>query len=103
MKKDSFVMYTQWRELIFPLSKDAKAALLDIIFAYADLEFPDPVLAEIEGELEPVDKAQVRILENLITGQMERDAQRYEEVIAARRAAGKASGRSRAARKANST
>lgn len=78
--RNSFVMYTEYREHIKLLTDEDKGKLLSAIFDYAAGEQPD-----ISG--------MVLMAFSFIRAQMDRDAASYEEKIAQRQNAGKRGGR----------
>lgn len=83
--KKSFVLYTDYRELLSDLSKDQKADLLDAIFAYA--------LGE-SVNLDPVTKVAFRF----ISAQMDRDNEKWEKTRKARQEAGSKGGLAKASK-----
>ena len=89
MKKDSFVLYTEFSPSISRLSDESCGKLFKMIMTYAEGEIP-----EMKG-VKDTEKMTVSVLFGLITNRMDRDAERYEAVVEARRRAGKESGRAR--------
>ena len=75
MGRNSFVLYTEYKEPISLLSVEEKAQLLEAIFEYADGN---------EVEL----KGAAMMAFSFIKAQMDRDTEKYEEICKKRREAG---------------
>lgn len=78
--KNSFVLYTDYRQHIDLLSVEEKAQLLDAIFKYADGEND----IELDG--------MAGMAFSFIRAQMDRDNEKYERICEKRRAVGKLGG-----------
>lgn len=101
MKKDSFILYTEQRQVFLELPTEIKAALIDMIFAFADND--ETACNEILSGFEQQQRMVLNMAFKFISARMERDSERYAEVVEARRQAGKASAQSRAKKKAEKT
>lgn len=84
MEKNSFVMYTDYRQHIELLTREQKGDLLSAIFAYAD----EDNLPEMDG--------MTQMAFSFIKGQMDRDKEKYNKVVEKRSQAGKQGGRPKA-------
>lgn len=96
MKRDSFVLYTQWYSFISHLTDSGKAAILEGIFSVA-LDGKTKAYEENFAKLKDEEKGKVEMLMEVINRQMKEDGKKWEKTVAARREAGKASAASRAA------
>ena len=84
MKKDSFVLYTEYMEQIELLSMDQRGILLTAIFAYAsDAELPD---------MDGITKMAFAFIKSRI----DKDTEKYAKTIEKRKEAGKLGGRPKA-------
>ena len=84
-QKKSFVLYTDYKEHIDMLSKDAKANLIDHIFSYVNGEDVNPSGDE-------------RFVFSFIKSQLDRDSEKYEKIKEKRVLAGKTGGLAKASK-----
>lgn len=90
----SFRLQTEYLPILETLSDEAKGKLFHAIMVYASTGIR-PVIVNIKDR----DKVAFSTIYELISNRIEREASRNAEVSEARSIAGKASGRSRAAKK----
>lgn len=83
--KNSFVLYTDYQEQLELLSMEQRGALLTAIMAYA----ADKALPDMDGV--------TKMAFSFIRANMDRDREKYEKTIEARRAAGRSGGLTKAA------
>lgn len=78
--KDSFILYTEYKEQLKFLTKEQKADLLDAVMEYADT-----------GEVIEMDSMTALVF-SMIKTRMDRDTEKWEQTVEKRREAGRAGG-----------